>query len=137
MLDTLMLTPTADAVATATAWLSAICQRDGFPPARSITVGLVLEEALTNVLQYSFSSLPADDAAYVRLQLTQEDEKVTLRVTDNGIAFDPTAVQLANRAGDLDSAEPGGHGIRLMRHYTRRMQYRRLGGVNELELVLV
>lgn len=136
MLDTLILTPTADAMATAASWLSAICLREEISSPQFMRVNLVLEEVLTNVLQYSFCSMPVNDAAYVHLQLAREDGHLVLRVTDNGTAFDPTAVELANKADDVDSAEPGGHGIRLMRHYTQRMAYRRLHGTNELMLVL-
>ena len=63
-----------------------------------------VQEALTNISKYA-------DASEVHVDLTQTDEAIQVHVTDNGIGFDPTVLQV------------GKHGVSGM-----RFRISRLGG---------
>ncbi|MBP6705877.1 MAG: ATP-binding protein [Achromobacter sp.] len=130
----LALAPSDDALADAVTWLTGLCLRDGWPALDSLAATLVLEEALTNILKYGLASSAQDHAALVRLRFTRGCGIAALRIMDNGPPFDPLAAQPRPHAPSLDQARPGGQGLRLMRHYTRAMRYRRRHGQNELTL---
>ncbi len=122
------------AMAAAAAWLAAISEQERWPVRRAARLHLVLEEALTNVLEHGLRSPPPPPMILV--EYVPGEAGVVLRLTDNGRCFDPNAAPLRPLPADLDTALIGGHGIRLMRHYARAMKYRRRGELNELTLFM-
>lgn len=130
----LELVPSDDALADAVTWLSGLCLRDRWPVPDSLAATLVLEEALTNILKYGLASSSSNPAGFMRLRFARGGGVAALRIIDNGPPFDPLAAQPSPHALSLDQARPGGQGLRLMRHYTRAMRYRRRHGQNELTL---
>ncbi|MEI2416360.1 ATP-binding protein [Orrella sp. JC864] len=117
------------------AWLAGIAERDGWPAALRFQLSLCLEEALANVQRHAFAGPAASQAPQLQLRCRRAGRAIALEIADNGPAFDPTAASLAPLAATLDEAQPGGHGLRLMRHYLSDMQYRREAGLNRLTLV--
>lgn len=130
----LELVPSDDALDDAVNWLSGLCLRDRWPAPDSLKATLVLEEALTNILKHGLAPSAQNSAGLVRLRFAHSCGVVALRIIDNGPPFNPLATQPRPHALSLDQARPGGQGLRLMRHYTRAMRYRRRHGQNELTL---
>jgi anti-sigma regulatory factor (Ser/Thr protein kinase) len=98
------------------------------------TVALVLEEAVTNVLMYAFEGMP-EESGRVSVRLQRTPEAVCATIVDNGHPFDPTGAR--NEAPDPNAEEKlGGWGIKLIRNLANEVRYRRIGNVNQLELVL-
>lgn len=77
----------------------------------------------------------AEGAPRVRLRLVQQDARITLSIEDNGTAFDPTAAAPRSLDTKIETAQIGGHGLRLMMHYLEDLRYERRDGWNRLELV--
>jgi serine/threonine-protein kinase RsbW len=135
-LDTLQLVPDDHAVALAMQWLEAIAEREDWPPKVSFGLVLSLDEALTNVVSYAFTAGTADgNAPAVTLTLRREGSDLQLEIVDNGQPYDPTLVTPPPIATDLDEAEIGGHGVRLIRHYIKGLAYRHEQGQNHLALI--
>ena len=74
----------------------------------SFRVGLT--EALSNAMLYGNNS---DPEKRVRVEVTIRVEDVTVRVTDQGLGFDPTTVPDPTLPGNI--SKPGGRGIFLMK----------------------
>jgi anti-sigma regulatory factor (Ser/Thr protein kinase) len=62
---------------------------------------------------------------------------IFLDIIDDGLPFDPTGHKAAVIPHTLNEANPGGHGIQLIRHYTDTMQYRRENNRNFLHMSLL
>ncbi|QEA14112.1 ATP-binding protein [Comamonas flocculans] len=123
----------AQAVAASLAWLEALCEQLDLPAQLGFAVGLCADEALANVT--ANARAPGGAPAQVWLAFGRLEGGMGLLVADDGAPFDPTHKASPELAASLEEAVPGGHGLRLMRHYTRAMHYRRLPERNELLLV--
>ena len=137
MSDTLELSPDDDAVPRAIQWLEGIAQREGWPPRTAFSLTLSLDEALANVVSYAFDPPPGGDARpAIALACRRRGSRIEIELRDNGQAYDPTRNPPAALVTNLDDAEIGGHGIRLMRHHLHDLVYKREAGWNSLTLVM-
>lgn len=119
----------------ALSWLENIAQQAGWPPRTLFKLNLCLDETLTNITLYGYQDAAPGIEPQVRLRLQEENGRITLRVLDNGVAFDPTAQRPRDLDTSLDDAKIGGHGLRLMLHYLEDIHYERRNGWNQLELI--
>lgn len=92
-------------------------------------VNLALDELITNIISYGF-----DEGAVGRIDLdvVLQGDKLRAELSDNGRAFDPTKEALPEIGGGLDDRDIGGLGLRFVRTYMERLDYRRDGGLNHL-----
>ncbi|NYT77574.1 ATP-binding protein [Alcaligenaceae bacterium] len=122
-------------VTQALAWLEALAIQQKWPPRTGFTLGLCLDEALTNVVQYGFKGRENNTDNRIELAVLQTEDNLLIEVTDNGLPFDPTLEKVPPLATSLDETAVGGHGLRLMRHYLQDIEYRRTEKHNHLRLV--
>jgi serine/threonine-protein kinase RsbW len=136
--DTLELAPDHSAVASAVQWLEALGERHGWPARVQFALTLSVDEALTNIVSYAFadaSSMPA--APYIRMRHRRDGQAVHIEIRDNGIAFDPTGLPPPAHAASIETADIGGHGVELMRHFLQDLSYAREDGENHLAMTAV
>lgn len=86
---------------------------------------VAFEEAVVNIIQYS-------KASYILLTITHPPLTITL--TDNGVAFDPTAQAETDTPLAISERQIGGLGIVLLRQIADKIDYRRTDGQNELTI---
>jgi anti-sigma regulatory factor (Ser/Thr protein kinase) len=115
------------------AWLAGLVDRWEIPPETAFAVDLVINEAVTNVISYAF---PDAGTHPVILSLTDTPEEVVVEILDGGVPFDPFAAPEMAMSRDLDTAEIGGRGIRLIKSFADRHNYRRVADGNRLCLTL-
>jgi sigma-B regulation protein RsbU (phosphoserine phosphatase) len=84
------------------------------------------EEAIVNILHYS-------QATEMELQIKNEELKIILVLTDDGLPFDPTAHVPNEKA--TDERQVGGLGIHLIRQIIDEINYERSEEKNILTLV--
>lgn len=131
---TLKLTSDTHVVTQAQAWLEQAATDHQWPSRTVFALQLSMDEALTNILMHGFApGLPRD--ACIVLHLSSDAAFVTLEIIDNGPAFDPTQKTPDQQAASLDDAIPGGHGLRLMRHYLHDIRHTFIDGHNHLRLI--
>ena len=87
---------------------------------------VAFEEAVVNIINYS-------QAEYISLTLFQSPLTITL--TDNGVAFDPTAQAEVDTDQAVAERQIGGLGIALLRQIADKIQYRRIDEQNELTII--
>ncbi len=96
-------------------------------------IELVIEEVVLNIVRHAFDD-PADQ--HFTLTASLDGPLLRLRFVDVGRPFDPTTASVRQLAGDLESAEPGGLGLPLLRRRADSMQYKRLGDANVLTVAI-
>jgi len=74
---------------------------------KAIPCALIINELVTNALKYAF---PAECAGEIRIDLSEKDDRVTLRISDNGVSIPE----------DQDVQHAGSLGLKLVRNLTTR-----------------
>ena len=132
---TLSLGARPEATREAAAWLEDIAaSHPDWPPARVFALTLCVDEALSNIIMHA--GLDAESDTSITLTLKADASHLIVDIRDQGVAFDPTLRPSPPLVSELSEARPGGHGLRLMRHYLKRIEYTREAGHNCLRLVL-
>jgi anti-sigma regulatory factor (Ser/Thr protein kinase) len=120
-----------DALGRLSSTVRGFLERGSVPSASIYTVELILEELVTNIIRHAY----VDDAAHeISVRLALEPRTVVIRVEDDGREFDPREAPPANVGGDLDSRQPGGLGVHLVREFAESLDYRRSDGRNVVEV---
>lgn len=130
-LDALSLNVDETTLQRALGWLEALGRRRQWPARTQFALTLCLDEALTNIVMHG---QPQDGHACIELCAQQDLNTVVLTISDNGPAFDPTLATPPELATSIEQARMGGHGVRLMRHYLKDIQYTRHNQRNHLRL---
>ena len=87
----------------------------------------VVEEAVANVVNHS-------GASAMTLKAWQEDDRLKISVTDDGVPFDPTQFPPPNLNVPGMERQEGGLGIHYIRTMASGMAYRRESGRNILTM---
>lgn len=95
---------------------------------------LILQEALTNVIDYAFA---ADAAAQqIIVWLHADAHTVTAQVIDEGRPFNPLQEHEVKLPTSLEEAGQGGLGLHLIRSYSQTCHYQRTDGKNIFTMIL-
>lgn len=100
-------------------------------PKSLFQVKLALEEVVTNTLSYGFNG---QHGQRILLKLIQENQHVTIDLSDNGVAFDPLQQPPPDLNASLEDREVGGLGVYLVRQMMDSVTYRRHGEWNQLRM---
>jgi serine/threonine-protein kinase RsbW len=95
-------------------------------------INLVLDEVVTNVLDYGFEGI--DGEPEIRVTMTLEGGELTIQVDDNGRAFDPLQAAAPDLDAPLEDRPIGGLGIHIVRSVMTTVAYDRRGGRNILTM---
>jgi anti-sigma regulatory factor (Ser/Thr protein kinase) len=101
-------------------------------PARlAHAVRLCLEEAVDNLINYT-SITP--EGPRIDIELDWQGDTLVLVVEDYGPPFDPRTAPAFSPANSLETMQPGGWGIHLIRSYASGMEYAAGPAGNQLTL---
>ena len=92
-------------------------------------LAVVVEELVSNAIRHGAEG----GAIAIDLTLTAGESEIALALTDDGVAFDPTA-QRSFSGPDADTG--GGVGLALVKAWANAFAYRRENGRNVIELRL-
>ncbi len=107
-------------------------EAEGLPLKTVMTLNLILEEIVTNVINHG-----ADDGtAMIEVTAHRSGDTIHGFVRDNGIAFDPLARDAPDTAASIEDRQIGGLGVHLVRTMSRDVQYRREGQHNVLRFAI-
>lgn len=112
--------------------LEAFGEEAGFEAKLIWQLNLVLEELLTNTLSYGCAG---NTDCWLKVALHREGGILTVILTDNAIAFDPTASEEVDTAAGLDDRGIGGLGIHIVTSLVDELAYKRIGDINQLTLI--
>ena len=100
-------------------------------PSVTSQLNLALEEAVANVISYAY---PEGTDGTVDIDAKREGNKLSLVISDNGTAFDPTAREAVDISAGVDKRPIGGLGIHLIREIMDTVSYERRDGKNVLTI---
>jgi anti-sigma regulatory factor (Ser/Thr protein kinase) len=100
-------------------------------PPTGMNVKLAVEEAVVNCISYAY---PGETGKDIFIQLNHEPERLTVIITDYGIAFDPTAKQDPDVSLPLGQRTIGGLGTYLTKQLMTQVSYCHEAGKNVLTL---
>jgi anti-sigma regulatory factor (Ser/Thr protein kinase) len=129
--DQISLKPTARDVTRLNAWLDENFARSGIDNSLAADLKLCLNEVMANLISYGFKDT-ADPSALVGIRLRPGHASAT--VADNGTYFD-IREWTPPEGRDLMTGDLGGFGIALIKERASRIDYRRDGDRNRLEIV--
>jgi serine/threonine-protein kinase RsbW len=100
------------------------------PPDRLHDVQLVVEELVTNITRHG---VPERGRHRIAVELDLGPGEVGIAIEDNCQRFDPTTAAEPVQGGTLETRQPGGLGLRIVRRLVTGLAYRRLPGGNRTE----
>ena len=97
----------------------------------SMQIKLALEEAVTNVILYAYPDKKDQD---IRIDMSCENKRLTIVITDTGIAFNPLERQEPDLTLSLEERPIGGLGIFLVKQLMTEVTYSHSDGKNTLTM---
>jgi sigma-B regulation protein RsbU (phosphoserine phosphatase) len=120
-----------DALSGALDAIEAFMVQAGATPRLAYAVMLVVEELVTNTIKYGYDDC---EEHLIRLRLDLRTP-VTLWIEDDGHPFDPlTQAPAVALDAAVEERPIGGLGLHMVRSQTASMRYRRIQGINRLEV---
>jgi serine/threonine-protein kinase RsbW len=101
------------------------------PAQLTMNINLVVEEALSNIIFYAFCDSKKHK---IKISFSLRYDLLTIRITDDGVAFDPTLRQQPDISLPAVERPIGGLGIFLISKIMDAVQYARKNNRNTLIL---
>jgi len=95
-------------------------------------IDLALDELLTNVISYGF---PEGGEHEITIAVDLTDTDVTVKISDEGVPFNPLERDEVDTTLSIDEREIGGLGIHLVKKTMNHLGYERVENRNVLTLV--
>jgi anti-sigma regulatory factor (Ser/Thr protein kinase) len=103
----------------------------GLPEDMAHDLRLAAEEMLTNICKYAYS----DSGEHaILLDLAVEGSQARLRLSDDGMEFDPLEAPAPDFSIPLEDRPIGGLGIHIVRNLAHSIEYHRIAGRNVIEM---
>lgn len=97
------------------------------------TAQTVADELVTNVIRHGCR---ADRSHTIDVSVAVREDGLTIRISDDGIPFDPFAAPAPVPARPIEARSAGGMGIPLVRRFAAECRYARVDGRNQVTVVL-
>jgi len=94
-------------------------------------INLAVDELFTNIVKYGFAD---NNLHYIAVTLSHRDGKISIRVEDNGIPFDPAAKQTSELKDQIENCKIGGLGLHLVKKIMDDIVYERREEKNVITL---
>lgn len=88
---------------------------------------LALQETVTNVIRHGYGGRGGE----MQIEFRLRDGEFEVEISDWGTPFDPEKIPLPN----FETPKPGGYGLYIVKHVTDRVEYRREGERNIVQLM--
>lgn len=129
----LRIETTLDALQQAQDKVEEFGQTQGWPPALTYQINLVLEELGINIINYAYDD---EEIHKFNVSLTMEANALTIDIIDDGQAFNPLSeAPEPDLDSDVEDRPIGGLGIHLVRSMMDELHYRREADKNHITLV--
>lgn len=109
------------------------CDEENIMPSQGLRFCLALDELITNILSYGLTDRKDGK---ITLVVDHKDGALHAEIADNGPPFDPFAVETPVPLGSVEERKVGGLGITLVKAVMDRLEYRRDGDLNRLNIAM-
>ena len=114
------------------AFVEAAAEAWGMHRRRRMQLQLALEEAVVNICEYAYERPPGE----IVVTVEPSSRRFAVELVDEGVPFDPLAVDEPDLRSEAAERPIGGLGILLVRRVLDEVTYRRDGTRNILRLVI-
>ena len=125
-----IFTASLENIETIVSFVSECAAELGVHPKRLLHLQLAVEEAVANICSYAYEVPPGE----VSVKVAREGKGVRVVVSDNGVPFDPLAMDDPDIRAELENRNVGGLGVFLLRRVLDEVHYNRVDGRNILSL---
>ncbi|HIK14685.1 MAG TPA: ATP-binding protein [Leptolyngbyaceae cyanobacterium M33_DOE_097] len=129
-----VLTNRVDDLTRLSEWINDLANQLQISAKGVFRVELILEEAVTNIINYAYVD---NEEHTIRVTLLYLDQTLTVELRDDGIPFDPLQRPEVQLPKTLEEATEGGLGIHLIRSYVDECHYQREADSNVLTLKIL
>ena len=110
-------------------------REEGWPSRLEFQIKLVIEEAVTNVVNHGYGQDEQEGSHDIKIELTSDADKIGIEIVDDARPYDPlTETPAPDTDSDLPDRAVGGLGVYLVRTLMDEASYRREGDFNRLTL---
>jgi len=114
-------------------WLERVGARWGASERTMFSARLCVAELAANTLEHGMARTSAD---HIVVTVRRLCGGVAVEYLDSRAPFDPTGVPVPARAESIESADPTGRGLTLLRAYARDLTYSHDGTYNRVMLTI-
>lgn len=105
------------------------CHTNGLDAKRSSIICLALEEMTRNIIEHGMAN--EKKIHYIDIRVKMDDERILLRIRDDGMLFNPTQAEIAKPAKEaLEAGERLHLGLRMVNGIAKKIEYTRVLGFN-------
>lgn len=90
-------------------------------------LNLALDEVVTNIISYAYVDAAEHE---IGIRVTLDGKDVSVRVEDDGRAFNPLDIPKPDLRPDIDRRPVGGLGVHIVRSLMDALEYRRVNDRN-------
>lgn len=112
--------------------IASLAERECWAHELCFQIDLILEELVQNVISYGY---PDGRVGTIDIAIDQDETSLSIRIEDDGIAFDPLSLPAPDTDVQVTSREIGGLGVHFARVLTDEQSYCRSPKGNCVELV--
>lgn len=110
------------------------CDDNGVSEEKYHDIVLISDELATNIINYAY---PDGGTHTFTLDLHKEgDERIVMKLSDDGIPFDPFARDNPDTESSLEEREIGGLGIFIVKQLSEVVEYSRVDDKNHLIVIV-
>ena len=110
------------------------CDDNGVSEDKYHDIVLILDELATNVINYAY---PDGGTHTFTLDLHKDgDERIVMKLSDDGIPFDPLARDNPDTESSLEEREIGSLGIFIVKQLSEVVEYSRVDDKNHLIVIV-
>lgn len=110
------------------------CDDNGVSEEKYHDIVLILDELATNVINYAY---PDGGTHTFTLDLHKDgDDRIVMKLSDDGIPFDPLARDNPDTESSLEEREIGGLGIFIVKQLSEVVEYSRVDDKNHLNVTV-
>jgi serine/threonine-protein kinase RsbW len=120
-----------DELARVVLFLEDLGEEWGLSMALTLSLNLVLEEALTNIILYGYDD---DEMHTIDIHFTKTGDKLSISIIDDGHEWDPTLREDPDITLTAEERQIGGLGIFLIKKIMDTVKYQRKENKNHLNL---
>ena len=112
-------------------WIRVESEKIGFQPSQLYHIELASEEAIVNVIHYTYN----DQGGEIEISIDATPHQLQITISDLGKPFNPIAKKAKQTNASLDERKVGGLGLLLIQKCMDEVSYQRQNNRNVLTLI--
>lgn len=115
--------------------VKSFCIDRGVPDEKYHDIVLILDEVIANVINYAYPD-GGEHTFTLELQESDSNKRLFIKLSDNGIPFDPLQKCTPDVSSSLEERQIGGLGIFIVKQLSEVVEYSRIDDKNQLEITV-